>query len=481
MTNLTIILCCAFFESVIFVALLKRYVPNFGLVSKRNFRRLEPSQIPLLGGLGIYISFLSSSLFFLSSPSTLRFFVMSLPILIVGIADDIYELSPRTKVTSQLLAIVIWCLNETPTLLIDTGVSSPLAYIFSAFWILGVMNATNMIDGIDGIASSFAILGFAAAGFLPGQIDSTGLWIMSACYCGFFVFNFAPAKIYLGDLGSQLIGLYLATELMCWRPTIPSKYNLLVPLMIFAFPQIDAMLAIYRRLMAGQSPFHADKEHLHHKVLHSLESVRLSWVFISIIIAINAVTALIISADTETFIKFEVLISSVTLLTTLLWWTIKTEKVMTSRIAQYGNVIIQKKFEIAQELEITSSLKSIVVYDLKPYYEGLLVRGLGAIDNFIESFSLLIKKQHPKSEVFLIGDYSILIMRKYFADSVEFKAEVNLQFLGLTKKYNIQKNDSASPRGLSFLSLTELEQLAKKNKILVIKRDEKLSSQKMAG
>ena len=138
MANIGFALLSAFLTSVLAVSFLIKVAPSIGLVSKRNFRRQEVSKIPLLGGLGIYISFFAVSFAFYGASQVSNFFWISLPILIVGIADDAWEFSAKIKFSAQLTSISIWCfLTPATTLLSQVGLPIIAVNIFATIWILG--------------------------------------------------------------------------------------------------------------------------------------------------------------------------------------------------------------------------------------------------------------------------------------------------------------------------------------------------------
>jgi len=290
----------AFVVSYVTMPLLERFATSSGIVAKRCARRSQSSTIPLLGGLGVYASFVTTlALFGGLAPST-SFLVASFPLLITGIADDIWELKPKIKFLAQFFCVFMW-LELSPAsiqLLAVTGLPSFLCYPLVGFWILGVMNATNLIDGLDGLASTFAILGCLATSLLPGMQNTASLFVMAAAYCGFLLRNFAPARIYLGDFGSQMIGFYLASRLLTWQPPHASGLNLLVPLFIFAFPEIDAICAMARRSLGGRSLFQGDQNHLHHQVLNLMQDVRMAWGFLtSVLVMTGAISFLLATTE----------------------------------------------------------------------------------------------------------------------------------------------------------------------------------------
>lgn len=463
MTKLQIALICTFILSALSIAFLTKFAHLYGFVSKVDFRRTAKSKIPLLGGVGIYFSFFIVSFSFFNSPETKIFFLTSIPIFLIGIADDIWELTPKAKFSAQFLSIFIWCSQSSSmSLLSQAGLPLYMVNLFSGIWILGAMNSTNMLDGIDGIASSFAIVGCFAVGFLPGQIHSQNLWLMAAAYAGFLIFNFAPAKIYLGDLGSQLIGLFLSTQLLEWRPENFSGLDLFVPLLVFCLPQVDALLAITRRLRSGQSALHADQDHLHHKILRSLGSVRTTWVMMTIIIMASSTASLMAASSLQPIFKIGILVSTICMLTTILWWTLKTESIMTKRLMEYGKILIQRHFKLQKQLTINRNFKSgIVVYDLTPYYLELQSHGLEKLERFVESFHDFVKMNHSAGTAYLVNQHSVAVTDHRIGGQQLFRTNLCFHFSDLTKKFNVEKSEASEPTGMKFFAQNEIELFAK--------------------
>ncbi len=246
-------------------------------------RKLHSDSIPRLGGVAIFAGFLISygiwAGFYL--PEFLPAVVASLTILFfVGVKDDINGITPKKKIAGQILAagIVVFIGGiKIPGLDGLSGITTFPFYtgeLFSIFTIIIIINAFNLIDGIDGLAGTISMLAssvfgawFLAGGHYPEAILSFSL---VGALAGFLRFNFQPAKIFMGDTGSQVLGFILAISgfrLMQLNPTTPG-FMLAAP-SVFVFsvmiiPMFDTFRVIVLRIGRGVSPFKADCNHVHH-------------------------------------------------------------------------------------------------------------------------------------------------------------------------------------------------------------------------
>lgn len=257
-----------------------------GIVDRPDgHRKLHSRVVPLTGGptlvIAIAISVALTMWFFpnllTSSYGDIRFLIAlglsSLVIVAVGLMDDRFGLRGRQKLVGQFLAALIMLPSgivirkiELFGFPIEFG---DLAPVLTIFWILGAINALNLIDGVDGLASTTGIIlslsVAAVTAILGGRPD--GLMIslaLAGALCGFLVFNFPPARMFLGDSGSMLIGLVLgAVALKCTIKQY-SAIALIMPTAIWAIPIFDVSMAIVRRRLTGRSIYSTDRGHLHH-------------------------------------------------------------------------------------------------------------------------------------------------------------------------------------------------------------------------
>ncbi|ALS26067.1 MraY family glycosyltransferase [Paenibacillus cisolokensis] len=274
--------------ALVLTPLVKSLAFRIGAIDKPNYRKVHTRVMPRLGGLAIYIAF-AVALFValpLMPDSLLRPYDINLIrgllvggtiIVLIGALDDRFELSAKVKLLGQLAAacVVVFGFGihinlvnipfgETMQPIAD-WLSIPLTII----WIVGVTNAINLIDGLDGLAAGVSgiaigtILVMAViVGFEPIVLLST---LMLGAIAGFLVFNFHPAKIFMGDSGSLFLGFSLATLSMLGFKQV-TIVSFVTPLLIIGVPLSDTFFAIVRRWVNKRPIFAPDKGHLHHRL-----------------------------------------------------------------------------------------------------------------------------------------------------------------------------------------------------------------------
>ncbi len=258
-----------------------------GILDHPNERKIHNSAVPRVGGIAIIISFfISIALGYVlfrpqltESMTYLAGLCISIVIIsITGIWDDLWTLNARKKligqITSALILIpfgfVIRSLNLpfVGTISIGWQIGIPL----TVFWVVGIMNTINFIDGIDGLAAGVAVT-IATALFIVSVINHQILMaviclIVAGSALGFLRYNFHPASIFMGDCGAMFIGLALAAvsiKIVFQSPS--TTVSSFVPVLIFGLPIADTTWAIIRRLKKWESPFHADSFHTHHRLI----------------------------------------------------------------------------------------------------------------------------------------------------------------------------------------------------------------------
>jgi UDP-GlcNAc:undecaprenyl-phosphate GlcNAc-1-phosphate transferase len=199
-------------------------------------------------------------------------------IFVIGILDDFSRLSPKTKLFGEFMvaAFVVWGAKFSFTEVQFLGMGSIsfpewFGFGLACLWIVGMANAINLIDGLDGLASGITLSGLLAVtvvGYLAGTSGITWLaTLLIGCLLGFLIFNSRPASIFLGDCGSLTLG-YLAgclSLLASFRNE--GVIDGIFPVLAFALPILDCVFAIIRRMMRGRSPFSPDMEHFHHRLM----------------------------------------------------------------------------------------------------------------------------------------------------------------------------------------------------------------------
>lgn len=264
--------------------LVKKFAFKVGAVDVPNARKVHTKIMPRLGGLGIYLSFLIALMLLLPFvPHTFTdremnfvwaFLVGGTMILLLGALDDRFDLSAKLKFVIQIATacVVVFGFDiriEFVNIPFHTysSIESWIAIPFTILWIVGVTNAINLIDGLDGLAagvSAIAIGTIAVMAFIMGNVVVALICLLLlGSIIGFLFFNFHPAKIFMGDSGALFLGFSLAMLSLLGFKQI-AIVSFLTPLILIGVPLSDTLFAIVRRWMQKKPIFSPDKGHLHH-------------------------------------------------------------------------------------------------------------------------------------------------------------------------------------------------------------------------
>jgi len=279
----------------------RRLSVRLGWIDHPSDRKVHPRPTPTAGGIAIFLGIaaglgLSRVIPFLaglhettSDPTTAL--VAGFAILVVGLIDDARGLSALGKLAGQVLAAGLLVLLGVQLLYFyfpGQGIlflSADLAVPLTVLWVLAMINAVNLIDGLDGLAAGMVAIGaiafFAYLYRSGGGTDPSTAALLSAVVAGaaigFLPWNFHPARVFMGDSGAMLLGLMMAVASISGvgRNTYaPSGGDfaaiaipVVVPLLVLAVPFLDVLLAIVRRMRRGLGIMHADKQHIHHRLL----------------------------------------------------------------------------------------------------------------------------------------------------------------------------------------------------------------------
>lgn len=272
----------AFAVSFIMTPPVKRFAERVGAIDvPKDERRVHNHPIPRMGGLAIFLGFVLSLLLFVNmSTQVMGMLVGAVIIAAMGALDDIFSLNAWIKLAGQVVAAVVaihcgivFDAISNPNFLspITTIPIGNLSIPLTLLWIVGCTNAVNLIDGLDGLAvgvsaiSSLSML--VVALFVTEPNISVILAALTGACLGFMPYNLNPAKIFMGDVGSQLLGFVLSTVSIMGLFKFHAIVSFLVPVLAMAVPLADTVFAFFRRIFRGQSPFHADKGHFHHRLL----------------------------------------------------------------------------------------------------------------------------------------------------------------------------------------------------------------------
>jgi UDP-GlcNAc:undecaprenyl-phosphate GlcNAc-1-phosphate transferase len=250
---------------------------KMGAIDNPCERKVHECKMPRMGGLAIYFGFVSVVL--ITQPIDMKIFGFLLGctvIILLGILDDTRGLSPKVKLAGQTLAALIVVsfgvkVNFLTNPFDDVVFLGKLAVPFSILWIVGVTNALNLIDGLDGLAagtSGIAAVTIAVVAWMEGHTAVAILaLILAGSVFGFLPFNFNPARVFMGDTGSMFLGFSLAVLAIIGLTKSATFISIFIPVVILGIPIFDTAYAIIRRFLNGASIFEADKEHLHHQLL----------------------------------------------------------------------------------------------------------------------------------------------------------------------------------------------------------------------
>jgi len=288
-------LAFAFVLSVGLTPIVRSTVLKLGWVDAagRSHRKVHANDIPRLGGIAIVLGFflpiaavvawrpdVIGPLLSSDPDLALAFFLGAGSIAVLGVYDDVIGSTPKQKVVVQLLVAVALVATGFRIERLDLPFIRAielgwLSYPVTVLWIVGVTNAMNLIDGLDGLAagiSLIAVLPVAVVALSGGQVvlALVALTLIGAL-AGFLVHNFHPAKIFMGDTGSMFLGFVLAVVTVQVTQKVSVAASLGAPLIALALPIFDTLTTMGRRALVGKPVFSPDKEHLHHRLL------RLGW------------------------------------------------------------------------------------------------------------------------------------------------------------------------------------------------------------
>ena len=252
-----------------------------------NERHLHQSPLPRLGGVAIYVAFLLSiaiaSLIKWHSPllpnagHTMRTILFPATLIfLLGLYDDVRSIGPYSKFAVQAIAASLLFAGglrilNLPVLFGDHQFGWAVGLPLTILWVIGITNAFNLIDGLDGLAAGSGLFStlvvFIVAIYSHSGMVSLLTIALAGAILGFLRFNFNPATIFLGDSGSLFIGFVLSALALQGAQKAPTVIAVAIPVVSFGLPIMETLLSVLRRLIAGRPVFTADREHIHHKLL----------------------------------------------------------------------------------------------------------------------------------------------------------------------------------------------------------------------
>jgi len=304
----------AFFFAFITIKFFKPVAIEIGLVDKPNERKQHSGHIPLIGGISIFLAVLAASLLWLPNTLELRMYLIASAMMVfIGALDDKFDLRVRVRIVGQIIiaSLMIYGVGGYISNLgnlfgLGEVTLGPIGIIFTYVGIIVVINAYNMIDGIDGLIGSLSINTFTSIAILfimSGQTDYLSYpLILATATVPYLIFNLElfdkflnkkSRKIFMGDAGSMFVGLSVIWLLTMGTQGEKVSFRPVTALWICAIPLMDMLAIVVRRYKNGKSPFKPDRDHLHHILQRAGLSSRQTLVVISSAAVVMSVIGLV--------------------------------------------------------------------------------------------------------------------------------------------------------------------------------------------
>ena len=256
---------------------LMRVAERLSVVDTPNERKVHTEAIPRIGGMAMVVGACIPIILWLPHDTTVMAFLSALLILLVfGAWDDSKDLDYRLKFLGQFLAVflmVVWgkvniaVFPFTGMDPVPAWLSIPVTVIF----LVGVTNAVNLSDGLDGLAGGVTLLSLGAIALLAKLVNGDEIiitcFVVAGAIFGFLRYNTYPARIFMGDTGSQFLGFTIGVLSVMLTQQVNTALNPWLPLFLVGVPIVDTLFVMARRIREGRSPFAADKSHMHHRLL----------------------------------------------------------------------------------------------------------------------------------------------------------------------------------------------------------------------
>lgn len=309
-----VFLIFAFSLSYFLTPFARRFASRYGAVDFPGERKVHAGIIPRFGGVAIFASFVfaiagyylwihPSGWSALSGSRVFGIAAAGVLIFALGVYDDLRGTNAWVKFSVQLVAafLVVWngdvirIVTNPAGGHINLGI---LAVPVTILWLVGVTNAFNLIDGADGVACGIGAIVAGTMAFVGAYNGNYESATIAATLCGallgFLRYNFYPAKIFMGDSGALFVGFCLAALAIKTSQVSAATVSFLTPIVALGLPIMDTSLSFFRRVCAGKNPFHADCDHIHHRLLRETLSHRWTAVILYLFCFILNVTALIL-------------------------------------------------------------------------------------------------------------------------------------------------------------------------------------------
>jgi UDP-GlcNAc:undecaprenyl-phosphate/decaprenyl-phosphate GlcNAc-1-phosphate transferase len=287
----------AFLLSVVFCALARRYAPQLGFLDRPGGHKGHKAPVPLGGGVAIWLATMtvlsmsglavyvgSSRLpeplaehvggLFSRAGELLEILALATVIMVMGLIDDRKNLKWQIRLGIQVVCATILAVSGIHVTLFGWFAYPAVGGLVTVLWIVGLTNSFNMLDNMDGLAASVGLIAcglFCGAQLAVGSLFAPAvLLILAGALAGFLVHNHAPARLFMGDAGSNFLGFLLGVMTVVgtyYRSAVDSPFSVLAPLLVMAVPLYDTTSVVLIRLREGRSPFQGDRRHFSHRLV----------------------------------------------------------------------------------------------------------------------------------------------------------------------------------------------------------------------
>ena len=290
--DIAIAFLLAFISSFVTVPYTIKLAKKVGAIDMPSDRRVNKKPIPRIGGIAVIIGFLIAAIYLVISMTIenkiqltdkdnyllkLVGFLIGIAIIVVfAYLDDVKNLRPWQKLLAQIAAaVVVFCFGIRIDVINEHQLPLIVSFILTVGWIIGITNAINLIDGLDGLSSGitliscFSLLIIFATNYSP-LISIVLITALGGAITGFLPYNVNPAKTFIGDVGAQFLGFALSVIAILGVAKTVTLIVLIAPVLVLGLPIFDTIFAIIRRIVKGKSlkaVFKADKGHLHHRLM----------------------------------------------------------------------------------------------------------------------------------------------------------------------------------------------------------------------
>ncbi len=275
MVDVLPLIVVGFAASLGLTPLSRQLAQRLGLIKRPSARGVHGAPVPMMGGLAIYGAFMLALLLFGNWPQHLAelgaILVGATWLALIGLLDDRLELSPRIKFPAQFAAAALVIASGVR---IDLFGSAVLDIALTFIWIVGIVNAINFLDNMDGLAAGISAIAAAFIFILSASQGQELVSKLAAALCGsavgFLIYNFSPASTFMGDMGALVLGFMLAVlgiKMRFTQPLQSSTVSWMIPILLLGLPIFDTSLVVFTRLREGRSPLQGGTDHTSHRLV----------------------------------------------------------------------------------------------------------------------------------------------------------------------------------------------------------------------